>query len=267
MPTTIREQSADRIGENLRVRENLIEQQVPADGYLRPQKTILVVDDEVDIIDLLRYNLEKEGFKVLSALDGSAALQTMKRRPDLVLLDVMMPGMDGWEVCRRIKRDPNTASTPILFLTAKGSEVDEVIGLELGGDDYIVKPIRIGKLLARIKSTLRRYDPELSGNEKDSGLVRIDKLEINIPNYTVKIGTNELPFTKKEFETLSYLARHPERVITRERLLGAVWGHEVHVVERTVDVHISKVREKLGQYGDLIETVKGVGYRFKGQPE
>ena len=225
-------------------------------------KTILIVDDEADILEMLKYNLEKEGYAVLTARQGKSALDQVKRKPDLILLDVMMPEMDGWEVCRKLKQDPNTSAIPVLFLTAKGAEVDEVVGLELGAEDYIVKPISIRRLVARVKAVLRRYDMS-----KDSlttqETIRIEKLEINVPNYTVTIDTREVTLTRKEFETLVYLIQHRGRVISREMLLNVVWGENVHVVDRTVDVHISKIREKLGSYGDLIETVKGVGYRVR----
>jgi two-component system alkaline phosphatase synthesis response regulator PhoP len=227
------------------------------------REAILVVDDEADILEMLKYNLEKEGYAVLTARTGKAALEEAKRGPSLVLLDVMMPEMDGWEVCKRLKRDPKTASIPVLFLTAKGSEVDEVVGLELGADDYIVKPISVRKLLARVKAALRRRESSRGDQEPTPDIIRLDKLEINVPNYTVTIGSRNVVLTRKEFETLVYLVRHRDRVISRETLLNVVWGENVHVVDRTVDVHISKVREKLGSYGDLIETVKGVGYRVR----
>jgi two-component system alkaline phosphatase synthesis response regulator PhoP len=175
----------------------------------------------------------------------------------------MMPEMDGWEVCKRLKRDQKTADIPIIFLTAKGTEFDEVLGLELGAEDYIVKPVAVRALLARVKTLLRRaeksfFDPALSEE-----IIHLDKLEINVPNYTVFLGAKELMLTKKEFETLVHLARNKGRVITRDLLLSVVWGEDVRVIDRTVDVHISKIREKLGTYGDYIETVKGVGYRIR----
>ncbi len=227
------------------------------------RETILIVDDEADILEMLKYNLQKEGYAVLTAKNGTTALEEVKRNPNLVLLDVMMPEMDGWEVCRRIKREPKTAAIPVLFLTAKGSEVDEVVGFELGADDYIVKPISVRKLLARVKAVLRRRETSRSEAATMPDIIRIDKLEINVPNYTVTIGTKDVALTRKEFETLVYLVQHRGRVISREVLLNVVWGENVHVVDRTVDVHISKVREKLGNYGELIETVKGVGYRVR----
>jgi two-component system alkaline phosphatase synthesis response regulator PhoP len=226
-------------------------------------KVILIVDDEVDILEMLKYNLEKEGYSVLTAKNGKTALDEVRKTPDLIVLDVMMPEMDGWEVCKRLKRDQRSADIPVLFLTAKGSEVDEVVGLELGAEDYIVKPISVRKLLARIKAILRRRDTARSQAGERPSIIRIDKLEINVPNYTVSVGTKEISLARKEFETLVYLVEHRGRVISRETLLNVVWGENVHVVDRTVDVHISKIREKLGVHGDVIETVKGVGYRVK----
>jgi two-component system alkaline phosphatase synthesis response regulator PhoP len=229
------------------------------------QKTILVVDDEKDIVEMLKYNLEKEGYKVATARDGKQALEQAKRNVDLILLDIMMPEMNGLDVLRELKRSEKTKSVPVLFLTAKSSEVDEVIGLELGAEDYIMKPISMKKLVARVRTTLRRETvEERSGTSSD--ILRVDELEINVPNYSVKLAFKPVIFPKKEFETLVYLVRHRGRVISRDVLLNAVWGEGVFVVDRTVDVHIRKIREKLGKYADMIETVKGVGYRCKIQP-
>jgi len=227
-------------------------------------KKILVVDDEKDIVEMLKYNLEKEGYTVFTALNGKRAIeQAQENKPNLILLDIMMPEMDGWEVCKQLMKDEKTSTIPVIFLTAKGSEVDEVVGLELGADDYIVKPISIRKLIARIKTALRRKEKLETPGETIPEVLKIGALEINIPNYTVKIGKEELLLPKKEFETLVFLASHRGRVISREVLLNAVWGENVVVVDRTVDVHIRKIREKLDKYDDYIETVKGVGYRFK----
>ncbi|MBM2841376.1 MAG: DNA-binding response regulator [Bacteroidetes bacterium] len=227
------------------------------------RKTILIVDDEADILEMLKYNLEKEGYSVLTARNGRTALEEVRQNPDLVVLDVMMPEMDGWEVCKRLKRDQRTADIPVIFLTAKGSEVDEVVGLELGADDYIVKPISVRKLIARVKAVLRRREAAKSESVAAQDIIRVDKLEINVPNYTVTVGAKSIILARKEFETLVYLVQHRGRVISREVLLNVVWGENVHVVDRTVDVHISKIREKLGSHGEIIETVKGVGYRVK----
>jgi two-component system alkaline phosphatase synthesis response regulator PhoP len=224
-------------------------------------KTILVVDDEKDIIEMLRYNLQKEGYHVLVALDGKRALEMSLKLPDLILLDVMLPELDGWEVARRLRSDKKTSRIPIVFLTARTNEMDEVVGLELGADDYIVKPISLPKLMARIRAVFRRKEARAEAAEND--IIRFGEIEINRLNYTVHIGSREVVFPRKEFEILAYLAQHPNQVVRRETLLDAVWGSDVFVVDRTVDVHISKVREKLGRYAHLIETVKGVGYRMR----
>jgi two-component system alkaline phosphatase synthesis response regulator PhoP len=223
--------------------------------------TILIVDDERDILELLKYNLEKEGYRVLTAHNGKEALRFVKQHPDLVVLDVMMPELDGWEVCKAIRKDPATAKTPIVFLTARDSEVDEVVGLELGADDYITKPVKVRTFLARVKRALKgRAGAE---SEERPELLKIGDLEIQIYNYVVRIGSREIHLPKKEFEVLLFLARHPERVVSREALLNGIWGHDVYVVDRTIDVHVRKIREKLGRHAHHIETVKGVGYRFR----
>lgn len=224
------------------------------------RKTVLIVDDEKDITDLLKYNLEKEGFRVLVAQNGKGALKLLSEKPDVILLDVMMPEMDGLEVCRVIRQDPKHQHLPVIFLTARDSEVDEVVGLELGASDYITKPVRIRTLLARMKKVLRT-----TGEQQDhtpAEVLTFGDLTIFAQNYLVTVGKKEIFFPKKEFEVLLYLARHPNRVITREALLNHVWGEDVVVVDRTVDVHIRKIREKLGSCASHIETVKGVGYRF-----
>jgi two-component system, OmpR family, alkaline phosphatase synthesis response regulator PhoP len=223
---------------------------------------ILVVDDEADIVDLLRYNLEKEGYEVLTAANGREALAQSRLQPQLIILDIMMPEMDGLEVCRQLKKDTGTASIPVMFLTAKGSEIDEVVGLELGAEDYIVKPISIRKLLTRIKVILRRDEAQKDDASGDA-VIRLGSIEIHPSNYFVRIDGEEISFPRKEFQTLLYLVKHNGNVVRRERLLNEVWGSDVIVIDRTIDVHIRRIREKLGAYGDLIETVKGVGYRFR----
>ncbi len=228
-------------------------------------KTILIVDDEEDILQLLRYNLEKEGYVVKTASDGAKAVEIAVTGPlDLVLLDVMMPEIDGFEVCRRLRATPQHAATPIIFLTARTGELDQVLGLELGADDYVSKPISPRVLVARIKSVLRR-SAELVRTETIvmPELLTVGNLEINRQNYTVRVGGRETFFPKKEFELLAFLASNRGKVFSREALLNRIWGEHVYVVDRTVDVHISKIREKLGAESELIETVKGVGYRFR----
>lgn len=227
-------------------------------------KTILVVDDEKDIVEMLSYNLRKEGYDVLTSTNGREALvQAKTKHPNLILLDVMMPEIDGLQVMKELKRDKNTEFIPVLFLTAKGSETDEIVGLELGAEDYIVKPISIGKLLARVRATFRRYEQSTTTITTAAENILIGEVEINIPNYSVKIVGKEVVFVRKEFEILVYLAQNRGRVVSRESILNNVWGTKVYVVDRTVDVHIRKIREKLGAHAEMIETIKGVGYRLK----
>ncbi len=225
-------------------------------------KTILVVDDEKDIVDLLRYNLKKEGYNVLTAGNGKLALEQSRHQPDLIILDVMMPEVNGLEVLKRLKADQNTSSIPVIFLTAKGTELDEVIGLELGADDYIVKPISIPKLIARIKNAFRRHQSGEAKTEVHKP-IRIGVIKIHPAHHTVRVAGLEIFFPKKEFEVLLYLAEHAEQVVTRETLLRNIWGSDVMVVDRTIDVHIRKIREKLGKYESYIETLKGIGYRMR----
>lgn len=223
--------------------------------------TILIVDDEKDILELLEYNLKKEGYRVLTAQNGKAGLKLVQQMPDLVVLDVMMPELDGWEVCKAIRKNPATGLIPIIFLTAKDSEVDEVVGLELGADDYVKKPVKVRAFMARVRRLLRMTETSEEGSGGD--ILRIGGIEIHPGNYLVKVDREEVHFPKKEFEVLVFLARHPDRVVSRETLLNQVWGHDVYVVDRTIDVHIRKIREKLGSHADKIETVKGVGYRLR----
>jgi two-component system alkaline phosphatase synthesis response regulator PhoP len=219
---------------------------------------ILLADDEKDIIEFLKYNLEIEGFEVITAYDGEEALSKISQKPDLILLDIMMPKVDGFEVCNRIRQIPGFEKTPVIFLTAKSGELDEIHGLELGANDYIKKPISPKKLIARVKANLRNLEPA-----SEPAKISIGPLVINKDNYTVFIEKEEKIFPRKEFELLYYLANHPGKVFSRDALLKDIWGTGVYVVDRTIDVHIRKIREKLDDHADLIETIKGVGYRFK----
>jgi len=222
------------------------------------KQTILVVDDEQDLLDLIEYNLKKEGFTVLTSDSGEKGIELAGRmKPDLILLDIMMPGMDGIEVCRKIKSDPETQAIPVVFLTARGDEKSEITGLDLGADDYLFKPISTSKLLSRIKAILRRSQ---AGQKKET-ILKINNLTINRGKYVVSIGTKEMHLPKKEFELLYFLASRRGKVLDRQSLLNEVWGNNIYVIDRTVDVHIRKIREKIGE--EYIETVKGVGYRFK----
>jgi len=227
------------------------------------KQKILIADDERDIIDFLKYNLEKEGYDVLTAKNGAEAVAHAKKNPALILLDVMMPEMDGFEAVRALKKNQTTSKIPVIFLTAKSSEVDEVVGLELGADDYIVKPVSIPKLLARIKSTLRKKNASKQEDADGSEIMRHGVLEINRSHYKVYINKKEVFFPKKEFEVLSFLVKNAGKVVTRETLLSQIWGSDVYVIDRTIDVHIRKIREKMGSNADYIDTIKGVGYRMK----
>jgi len=224
---------------------------------------ILVVDDEKDIVEFIQYNLEKEGFEVITAHNGNEALEAIKEKPDLVVLDVMMPGIDGYEVCEKIRLEDKYKSIPILLLTAKTREQDEIRGLELGADDYITKPVSIQKLIARIKSNIRQSESNIT--EISNGIIEVGPIKIDREAYIVYLNAEKIVFPRKEFEIIYYLANKPGKVIPREQLLSSIWGDDVFVGDRTIDVHVRKIREKLDKYSNLIETVKGVGYRFKSQ--
>lgn len=224
--------------------------------------TILIVDDEEDLLSLLRYNLEKEGFNTVLARDGVEALDAARSEdPDLIILDIMMPRMDGIEVCRRLRKDAHLRTIPILMLTARTEEEDQVEGLDVGADIYLGKPVSISVIVSQSKALLRsarRYE------EPPDQLV-IHNLKVDRDRYLVFQETDEeekeMRLPRKEFELLYFLASHPGKVFSRQEILDEVWGPDVYVVDRTVDVHIRKIREKIGS--PLIETVKGVGYRFK----
>lgn len=222
---------------------------------------ILLADDEKDIVEFLKYNLEEEGFNVITAYDGKEAFEKLSQKPDLILLDIMMPRMDGYEVCSKIRAMNEFNNVPIIFLTAKVAEIDEVHGLNIGANDFIKKPISPKTLIARLKANLRKKESESPEPEVIS--ISIGPLEINREKYTVELNGKSIVLPKKEFEILSFLSSNPGKVFPREKILGEIWGDDIFVVERTIDVHVRKIREKLGKYSDLIETIKGVGYRFK----
>lgn len=222
---------------------------------------ILVIDDEEDILELVRYNLSKESFQVVAANAGEAALELARTNvPDLILLDLMLPGIDGLEVCRRLKSDPDTNRIPIVMLTAKSEDADIVTGLELGADDYITKPFSPRVLLARIRVVLRRRRKE---EPEDNEVLKIHNMIINPSRHEVLIDEQAMGLTATEFKILHFLARRPGWVFSREQIIRAVKGHDYPVTERSVDVQVVGLRKKLGEAGDLIETVRGVGYRFK----
>ena len=223
--------------------------------------TVLVVDDEKDLVELVKYHLEKEGLKCLEARDGETALQVARERtPDLMVLDLMLPGVDGLEVCRKLRKDPKTSSIAIIMLTAKAEEVDRIVGLEMGADDYMVKPFSPRELLARVKAVLRR------GQGQDMpALKRVGTLEVDEGKHQVTVDGTVVELTVKEFDLLCALMRANGRVLNREQILETVWGYSnaVDIESRTVDVHIRRLREKLGSECARIVTVKGVGYRFE----
>jgi two-component system phosphate regulon response regulator PhoB len=223
---------------------------------------LLVVEDEQDLQDLLRYNLTREGFSVTATDSGEQALKLVaKSRPDLVLLDLMLPGIDGLEVCRTLKSDPNTSSIPIVMLTAKGEEPDVVVGLEMGADDYITKPFSPRVLIARLKAVLRRPKAG-SPEEREQSTVRINRIEIVPDRHQVKVDGELVELTATEFKLLHLLARRPGRVFTRQQIIDGLHDGLAAVTDRSVDVQIVSLRRKLGPAGQDIQTVRGVGYRI-----
>ncbi len=225
---------------------------------------ILVVDDEEDILELVRHNLSKEGYSVTRAQSGEKALELASSIPfDLMVLDLMLPGLDGLEVAKRLKGNAQTRQIPIIMLTAKGEEADVVAGLEIGADDYITKPFSPRVLLARIKAVIRRgtESPEESGD-----VLKIHELEIHLGRREVKAGGEVVDLTFTEFQVLFYLSKRPGWVLTRSQIVDAVRGNDYPVTDRSVDVQIVGLRKKLGRYGKYVETVRGVGYRFKEHP-
>ena len=221
---------------------------------------IMVVDDDQNICELLRLYLEKEDYTVVIANDGKQALEMFtKENPDLMLLDIMLPGLDGWQVCREIRKK---SQCPIIMLTAKGEVFDKVLGLELGADDYVVKPFEAKEVVARIKAVLRRIGKNGDEQVKE---VSYDKLSINLTNYELKVNGKQIDTPPKEMELIYHLASNPNRVFTRDQLLDEVWGFDYYGDSRTVDVHVKRLREKLEGVSDkwALKTVWGVGYKFE----
>ncbi len=226
-----------------------------------PDRHVLAVEDEEDIREVVRYNLVKEGYRVSEAETGEEALKAARSdRPDLILLDLMLPGVDGLEVCRRLKRDPSTEGIPVVMLTAKGEESDIVAGLELGADDYITKPFSPKVLIARVRAVLRRKSREVPGEQES---VSAHGVVINPGRHEVLVDGAAVELSHTEFKVLHLLARRPGWVFTRYQIVDAVHGEDYPVTERSVDVQIVGLRKKLGQAGQYIETVRGVGYRFR----
>jgi two-component system phosphate regulon response regulator PhoB len=222
---------------------------------------ILVVDDEKDVVEVVSHFLKEEGYTVHTAHDGEEALEKVSSDIDLIVLDIMLPGVDGYEVCRKLRSRVETETVPIIFLSAKTEEEDQIEGLMLGGDDYLTKPVSPQVLVAHVKAVLRR-----SGVE-ESSILEVDGLKIYEDEYRAELDGEDLGLTLTEFELLRYLVRHPRKAFTRQQLLETIWKDAMMVTERTVDAHIKNLREKLGDYAEHIQTVRGVGYRFVREEE
>jgi len=226
------------------------------------RERILVVDDEQDILELIRYNLSREGYQIETVTTGEEAIKIARdRHPDLIILDLMLPGIDGLDVCRLLKGETRTAHIPIIMLTAKGEESDVVAGLELGADDYMTKPFSPKVLIARVRNILRRKTR--AAEEKEVKIIVIENMKIDPSKHKVTIGKEEINLTATEFALLFFLARRPGWVFTRSQIITGIKGDDYPVTDRSVDVQILNLRKKLGKMGDYIETVRGVGYRFK----
>ncbi len=230
-----------------------------------PQETILIVEDDQNIAKLVRYNLEKAGYRVFVTITGEDALEQLNRQlVDLIILDLMLPKMDGLETCRRLKDDSRLLSIPVMILTARGEEVDRVVGFELGADDYVVKPFSPRELVLRVKTILRRGQTKQSQTKEN---LRSGDLEIDIPRHRVSVKGKEVVLTPMEFKLLTILLERRGRVQSREQLLSDVWNIEADVTTRTVDTHVKRLRQKLGKAGDVLETIRGLGYRFVDDEE
>ncbi len=220
---------------------------------------ILIVEDDRDIVDLLTFNLEEENYETLAALDGREGLaMAYRQQPDLIILDIMLPGIDGFEVCRSLRADKATAHIPIIMLSARSQETDKVVGLELGADDYVTKPFSPRELIARIRANLRRNHSVEAGGHLILGDLVIDSIK-----HKVTVQGERVKLTTTEFKLLEWLAQRPGQVLSRDQILDAVAGYDAVVSDRTVDAHVKSLRRKLGPCKDYVETVRGVGYRFK----
>lgn len=227
------------------------------------RERVLIIEDDPDIVELLQYNLEREGFRTLTATDGEEGLrQVESRNPDLVLLDLMLPGMDGLDVCRRLKQKAETSDVPVVIITAKGEEGDVVLGLELGADDYVPKPFSPREVVARVRAVLRRTHADKQGASTRKRL-EIGGLSLDSDRYEVSFGGELLPFTRAEFRLMWTLASYPGRVFTRDQLVERITAGESVILDRNVDVHISSIRKKLGEGANIVATVRGVGYKCR----
>ena len=222
--------------------------------------TILIIDDEKDLLELVRYNLEKDGFDVIVASDGASGLEIAQRhRPDLIVLDIMMPGMDGLEVCRQLRADARTNRIPVIMLTARATEADRIVGLEMGADDYVIKPFSPRELVARVKAVLRR----LANQQEPPEMVRHGMVSIDVQRHEVTCDGQPVSLTATEFKILQFLASRPGRVLSRDEIIDAAMGRDTNVFDRTIDVHVTAIRRKLGKGADHIETIRGFGYKFR----
>lgn len=227
-----------------------------------PKETILVIEDDSDIVEIIQYNFEREGYRVITASNGEKGIEaSAARKPALIVLDLMLPGLDGIEVCKRIRSNPETRSIPIVMLTAKGEESDVVLGLGVGADDYVTKPFSPKELLARITAVLRRGD--LKADIPASARIERGGIAIDPARFEVKVSGKLVPFTLTEFKILSILASNAGRVYTRQLLLDKIQGGDPYVDDRNIDVHIRSIRRKLGDHADAVMTVRGVGYKFQ----
>lgn len=222
--------------------------------------TILVIDDEPDLVELVQFNLNKEGYEIIVAQDGRSGLEiALKLVPNLVVLDLMMPEMDGLEVCRQLRSDPRTRQIPIIMLTAKAAEADRIVGLELGADDYLTKPFSPRELVARVRALLRRA----SSSQESPKVIRQGELLIDLTRHEVSYQGKGVTLTPTEFRILHFMVARPGRVLSRDQIIDAAVGNEMAVFDRTIDVHIAAIRRKLGAAGDRVETIRGFGYKWR----
>ena len=225
------------------------------------RQSVLVVEDEEDIMEVIRFNLEKEGYEVNQALSGEKALQVIENNlPSLILLDLMLPGINGLDLCRIFKQNDRTKAIPVIMLTAKSEDADIVAGLEMGAEDYITKPFSPRVLVARVRTIFRRRE---SGVKDDSSVIQVEGMQIHPGRHEVTMGDNVVDLTPSEFRILHYLARRPGWVYSRDQIIDAIRGHGYVVTDRAIDVQVVGLRKKLGDYGKFIETVRGIGYRFR----
>jgi len=223
------------------------------------KEKILIVEDDPDIVEMIDYNLKKEGYRIISVLNGEDAIGIAeKENPDLIILDLMLPEMDGFQVCKHLRSEEKTSSVPIIMLTAKSQETDKVVGLELGADDYMTKPFSPRELVARIKAVLRRYKDVLPKKRIEAGSLIIDCFK-----HEVRVFGKEVLLTPTEFRLLEFMAQRPGRVLSRDKILDAVFEYDSDIYDRTIDTHMKSLRKKLGKARNYIETIRGIGYRFK----